>query len=185
MTFNNFVKSIQEEIFKRIQEHDPRNQDMYDAMDFGDDMHEELDHAINIEYGKDELLADYGIQKAFDIHVETFGKIGKADNIVGMLLYTAVKEELDICWNEYELWAFKDEERCGCGTYPIEPIICDMCKEVICDECYDEDDNWTVISEKCYEKVYNCGCKCGCNNCGCNEPSEEIVQTEISQIALG
>jgi len=174
MAFTNLVQEVQEDIFKRIdQESNPRSEEQYDDIGIDDLIQEEIDYALTHEYNGDieECINNYGIQKALDLHIATFGAIDKAD--IRSILFTAVKEELNICWNEYSLWAFKDEPECGCGYFPEEPIKCHMCSEVICEECYRADDN----TFKMINKEHNVYC---CGNCddlisGRKEPFEDDI----------
>ena len=156
MAFKNFVKNVQDSIFQRIQEDTPRSEEQYDAIDINDIIHEEIDYALTHEYNGDieEIIKDYGIEKAIKLYIVVYCAIESSD--IRSLIYEPVKAELNICWNEYSLWAFKDEPECGCGYFPEEPIKCHMCDEVICDECYKDDDNtFKLINEE--HKVYCCG----------------------------
>lgn len=176
MAFNNFVKSTQEDIFKRIQdEFNPRREEQYEDIDINSIIHEEIDNNTTHEYdgGIEECLVDYGIKKALTIHIATFGPIEKADNLIRILLHTAVREELNVCWNEYCCWAFKDEDECGCGLYPEEPITCHMCSEMICKGCYEADDNTFKLINK-EHNVYSCG-SCDDIISGRKEPFEDDI----------
>lgn len=156
MAFINFVKAVQEEIFKRIQEDTPRSEEQYDDIDIDGIIHEEIDYSLTHEYDGDieECIVNYGIQKALDLYIDSFGAIEKAS--IRSLLHEPVRDGLNICWNEYSLWAFKDEDECGCGVFPEEPIKCHMCGEIICEECYKADDNTFKLINK-EHKVYGCG----------------------------
>lgn len=160
MAFINFVKTVQENIFERIQTEwdDIRCETMWDE-NVGDGIDDIIQEEINdalppYDVDIEECINDYGIRKAIKLYINTFGAIENADNITAILLHNAVQEEIDVSWNAYSSWAYKDAPDCEvCDLIVENPIKC-ICGNVICEECYNADNDKWIDKE---HHVYGCG----------------------------
>lgn len=52
-----------------------------------------------------------------------------------------IKDEKDITWNSYSIWAFGEDATpcCVCEDIPEHYIQCHTCEKIICNDCFEND----------------------------------------------
>lgn len=113
----NFVENVQDHIFTTIHETHEGEMDANTYNNEIDDyVHNGIDCDVVNEYlGEvEKLVCEYGIHKAMDLYVDTYGEeaLGVNTHIYGSysrrLLYGIVKDKLDHSYEAYKKWVEKN-----------------------------------------------------------------------------
>lgn len=108
-TIQDSIASLQEEIFKRIQNENEgeMDEDRFHELVYDDDiMHQECDDLV-VGLWSDEImdiLAEYGFQKAIQHHIDNYGSFQTAPTCAA-LVYTIIYETT---YKHITLFAYKD-----------------------------------------------------------------------------
>ena len=100
-TIQDAVTSVQEEVFKRIQNENQGDftQEEFDEI-FYDILHEECDDEVNIMdiYMAEDIIMEYGLQKSIQLMIFNNGPLQNAPSLRN-LAYLIIKEKIVECTN--------------------------------------------------------------------------------------